>query len=192
MTLENLHKQSIANIENPSKYYVVPIQPQLGSQFQPCEYYKENWDQVTIDEDTENLENAICLPYHWTERNGNFVKIIRPSKTVIEAKKAEGKIKGTPDTTRYLLGAVARTREGEELLPNLFRAVDLDDHESRIFIPALAASGLQGHRSLVLIFWFKDADGGMSLKSTSDPIIKPDPFIKPQTATNAFLASFRT
>lgn len=186
MALENLQLQSIEEIENPSKYYVVPVKPMLGSQFQPCEYYREDWEQVTIDEDTKNLENAICLPYKWMEKNGNFVKIIRPSNAVIDAKKADGKIKGDPDTTRYLLGAVARTRGGEELLPNLFRTVDLANHESRIFIPAFAAGGLQGHRSLVLIFWFIDADNGISLKSTSDPIIKPDPFISPQSAASAF------
>jgi hypothetical protein len=158
---EELDADPHGHFDVHSTYFVVPMASQTD-RFLTCAYYRHNW---------RRLDCPPKLSFCWKHRNGNFVKIIRPHDDAIRALRAKSHFDFDPDIRYHLFAAVARTRTGEELLPNVFHAVN-----NRIIVPALSATGNEGHRALVLIFSrFDGQDDQFHLRSTSDPIITPDP-----------------
>jgi hypothetical protein len=143
-------------LELPSSYYVAPLQTSEKG-FQLCLYFSAP-DWVLID--------PPILKYYYNQTNGGFLRISRPSNDRIRPHLPIGM---TLDEDRDLFAAVAQTRHGEELLPNVFRA-----HNRQIIVPALFTQGNDGSRALVLVF-SKPTSDGFELRSTSDPIITPDP-----------------
>lgn len=168
---EEVVVESENDFDDDSTYFVVPMESDDG--FLRCRYCSHNWVE----------QKPGDLKFHWQHQNGNFVKIIRPHNKIIE--KRYGDIqwldkspKRCPDLRYHLFAAVARTRRGREVLPNVFHALD-----NQIIVPALGAPGKNGHRALVLIFSRYDKKKGQfHLRSTSDPIIKPDPVPPPKAA----------
>jgi hypothetical protein len=138
----------------PSTYYVVPLTPENDERFLRCAYFRTNWGNPVGSQEL----------FFSHAPNGNFIRLIRPSD---EAIKNGLRDVWKVDHDRKLFAAVAQTRTGTELLPNVFHA---HDGSQSIIIPALYGR----ERSLVLIFT-KTINGYADLLATSDPIIKPDP-----------------
>lgn len=157
--IENIPEPGSTNATDnlQSTYYVVPLLPDVEGTVQNCAYFDMSWHDV-----------GTTLLFHHDGPKTGTVSIIRPSNDLITAN-----VPGVAlDRNRKLLAAVAQTRTGDDSLAEAYRAriVSAFNGVQQVDIQAVP----NAERSLLLVFTAFQ-NGLANLRSTVDPIIKPDP-----------------